>query len=693
MVARGRLNESSRMNSTTAAPIKLADAIRALAMDAVQQANSGHPGAPMGMAEMAQALFTRHLSHNPVDPAWANRDRFVLSNGHGSMLIYALLHLTGYDLPMQELRNFRQLHSKTPGHPEVGVTPGVETTTGPLGQGLANAVGMALAESLLAAEFNRPGLDLVDHNTYAFVGDGCLMEGISHEVCSLAGTLRLSKLVVLYDDNGISIDGRVEHWFADDTAKRFEAYGWNVIRVADGHDVDAVDAAISQAHELGRQHGRPTLVICRTVIGQGAPTVAGTDKVHGAPLGAEEIAKTRAAIGWSHDPFEIPDAVYRGWDQRPAGAQAQSQWNRVFESYRAQYPAEAAEFVRRMSGKLPADFAKTAQKLLEATNAKAETIATRKASQLAITALVEALPEMLGGSADLTGSNFTDWKGAVPVRAGANGIQFGRHINYGVREFGMAGIMNGMALHGGYLPFGGTFLTFSDYSRNALRMAALMKQRVVHVFTHDSIGLGEDGPTHQSIEHASSLRLIPNLSVWRPCDTVEATAAWLAAVERPASIGMDVHAGGPTAMLLSRQNLPFVSRSPETLAAVARGGYVLQDADQARAAIIATGSEVSIAIEAQKLLAGEGIAVRVVSMPSTDVFDKQDASWRNKVLPKGMPRVAVEAGVTAFWHKYVGLDGVVVGIDTYGESAPAGALFKHFGLTADKVVQAVKQVL
>lgn len=693
MVARGRLNESSRMNSTTAAPIKLADAIRALAMDAVQQANSGHPGAPMGMAEMAQALFTRHLSHNPVDPAWANRDRFVLSNGHGSMLIYALLHLTGYDLPMQELRNFRQLHSKTPGHPEVGVTPGVETTTGPLGQGLANAVGMALAESLLAAEFNRPGLDLVNHNTYAFVGDGCLMEGISHEVCSLAGTLRLSKLVVLYDDNGISIDGRVEHWFADDTAKRFEAYGWNVIRVADGHDVDAVDAAISQAHELGRQHGRPTLVICRTVIGQGAPTVAGTDKVHGAPLGAEEIAKTRAAIGWSHDPFEIPDAVYRGWDQRPAGAQAQSQWNRVFEAYRAQYPAEAAEFVRRMSGKLPADFAKTAQKLLEATNAKAETIATRKASQLAITALVEALPEMLGGSADLTGSNFTDWKGAVPVRAGANGIQFGRHINYGVREFGMAGIMNGMALHGGYLPFGGTFLTFSDYSRNALRMAALMKQRVVHVFTHDSIGLGEDGPTHQSIEHASSLRLIPNLSVWRPCDTVEATAAWLAAVERPASIGMDVHAGGPTAMLLSRQNLPFVSRSPETLAAVARGGYVLQDADQARAAIIATGSEVSIAIEAQKLLAGEGIAVRVVSMPSTDVFDKQDASWRNKVLPKGMPRVAVEAGVTAFWHKYVGLDGVVVGIDTYGESAPAGALFKHFGLTADKVVQAVKQVL
>lgn len=681
------------MNSTAATPVKLADAIRALAMDAVQQANSGHPGAPMGMAEMAQALFTRHLNHNPADPAWSNRDRFVLSNGHGSMLIYALLHLTGYDLPMQELRNFRQLHSKTPGHPEVGVTPGVETTTGPLGQGLSNAVGMALAEALLAAEFNRPGLNLVDHHTYAFVGDGCLMEGISHEVCSLAGTLRLSKLVVLYDDNGISIDGNVEHWFADDTAKRFEAYGWNVVRVADGHDVQAIDQAIAQARKLGQQHGRPTLVICRTVIGQGAPTVAGTDKVHGAPLGADEIAKTRAAIGWSHAPFEIPDEVYKGWDQRPAGAKAQSDWNKVFEAYRAQYPAEAAEFVRRMAGKLPADFAQTAQKLLEATNAKAETIATRKASQLAITALVEALPEMLGGSADLTGSNFTDWKGVTPVRAGDKGIQFGRHINYGVREFGMAGIMNGVALHGGYLPFGGTFLTFSDYSRNALRMAALMKQRVVHVFTHDSIGLGEDGPTHQSIEHASSLRLIPNLSVWRPCDTVETTAAWLAAVERPSSIGMDVHAGGPTAMLLSRQNLPFVARSPETLAAVSRGGYVLQDAANARAAIIATGSEVAIAIEAQKLLAAEGIAVRVVSMPSTDVFDKQDAAWRAQVLPKGMPRVAVEAGVTAFWHKYVGLEGVVVGIDTYGESAPAGALFKHFGLTADKVAQAVKQVL
>lgn len=681
------------MSSTIAAPIKLADAIRALAMDAVQQANSGHPGAPMGMAEMAEALFTRHLRHNPADPAWANRDRFVLSNGHGSMLIYALLHLTGYDLPMEELRKFRQLHSKTPGHPEVGITPGVETTTGPLGEGLANAVGMALSESLLAAEFNRPGHTIVDHHTYAFVGDGCLMEGISHEVCSLAGTLRLSKLVVLYDDNGISIDGKVENWFADDTAKRFEAYGWNVVRVADGHDVEAVNTALAEARKLGAQHGRPTLVICRTVIGQGAPTVAGTDKVHGAPLGADEIAATRAAIGWSHAPFEIPQAVYAGWDQRATGAQAQAAWQKTFDAYAAKFPTEAAEFTRRMKGALPANFAATAQKLLVATNEKAETVASRKASQQAITALVEILPEMLGGSADLTGSNFTDWKGVAAVRAGANGIQFGRHINYGVREFGMAAIMNGMALHGGYLPFGGTFLTFSDYSRNALRMAALMKQRVVHVFTHDSIGLGEDGPTHQSIEHASSLRLIPNLSVWRPCDTVETMAAWLAAVERPSSIGMDVHAGGPTALLLSRQNLPFVPRSAETLKQVSRGGYVLQDAEGARAAIIATGSEVALAIEAQKLLAAEGIAVRVVSMPSTDVFDKQDAAWRASVLPKGMPRVAVEAGVTAFWHKYVGLEGAVVGIDTYGESAPAGALFKHFGLTAEKVAQAVKNVL
>ena len=681
------------MIPTTAVPVKLADAIRALAMDAVQQANSGHPGAPMGMAEMAQALFTRHLRHNPADPAWANRDRFVLSNGHGSMLVYALLHLTGYDLPMAELQKFRQLHSKTPGHPEVGITPGVETTTGPLGQGLANAVGMALAEALLAAEFNHPEHSLVDHHTYAFVGDGCLMEGISHEVCSLAGTLRLGKLIVLYDDNGISIDGKVENWFADDTAKRFEAYGWNVVSVADGHDVSAVDLAIKQARLTDPQQARPTLIICRTVIGKGAPTVAGTDKVHGAPLGAAEIAGTRAAIGWPYAPFEIPEIVYQGWDQRVVGALAQAAWQKGFDAYAAKFPTQAHEFTRRMRGELPADFANAAQQLLNATNDKAETVASRKASQQAITALVELLPEMLGGSADLTGSNFTDWKGVAPVRAGATGVQFGRHINYGVREFGMAGIMNGMALHGGYLPFGGTFLTFSDYSRNALRMAALMKQRVVHVFTHDSIGLGEDGPTHQSIEHASSLRLIPNLSVWRPCDTVETTAAWLAAVSRPSSIGMAVHAGGPTALLLSRQNLPFVARSAETLTHVVRGGYVLQDAANAKAAIIATGSEVAIAIDAQKILATEGIAVRVVSMPSTDVFDQQDAAWRASVLPKGMPRVAVEAGVTGLWHKYIGLDGAVIGIDTYGESAPAGALFKHFGLTAEKVAQAVKNLL
>ena len=681
------------MSQSNHPPVKLADAIRALAMDAVQQANSGHPGAPMGMAEMAQALFTRHLQHNPDDPAWANRDRFVLSNGHGSMLLYALLHLTGYDLPMQELRKFRQLHSKTPGHPEVGVTPGIETTTGPLGQGLANAVGMALTEALLAAEFNRPEQTIVDHHTYAFVGDGCLMEGISHEVCSLAGTLRLSKLIVLYDDNGISIDGKVENWFADDTAKRFEGYGWNIVRVGNGHDVDAVDHALKQAQQLGKQDVRPTLVICRTVIGKGAPNVAGTDKVHGAPLGADEIAATRAAIGWPHAPFEMPESVYKGWDQRAVGAQTQSAWQKTFDAYAAKYPEQAQQFVRRMRGEMPAGFADAASKLLAATNEKAETIASRKASQLAITALVELLPEMLGGSADLTGSNFTDWKGAIPVRATSQGVQFGRHINYGVREFGMAAIMNGMALHGGYLPFGGTFLTFSDYSRNALRMAALMKQRVVHVFTHDSIGLGEDGPTHQSVEHASSLRLIPNLSVWRPCDTVETTAAWLAAVGRPSSIGMDVHAGGPTALLLSRQNLPFVARSPETLKNVTRGGYVLQEAKDARAAIIATGSEVALAIDAQKLLAEQGIAVRVVSMPSTDVFDQQDDAWRASVLPKGMPRVAVEAGVTAFWHKYVGLDGAVVGIDTYGESAPAGALFKHFGLTAEKVAEAVKRIL
>ena len=647
----------------------------------------------MGMAEIAVALWSRHLRHNPADTTWPDRDRFVLSNGHGSMLIYSLLHLTGYDLPIEELKQFRQLHSRTPGHPEVGITAGVETTTGPLGQGIANAVGMALAEALLAQEFNRDGHDIVDHYTYAFVGDGCLMEGISHEVCSLAGTLGLSKLIVFYDDNGISIDGQVDAWFGDDTPARFESYGWNVIRGVDGHDVAAVDRAIAQAKQQAIEGRKPTLICCRTVIGKGAPNAAGSEKVHGAPLGADEIQATRAAIGWSYGPFEVPEEVYAAWDARESGARAQSEWQSRFDAYAAAFPAEAAEFRRRMAGDLPADFAAQAQAFIQATNEKAETIATRKASQLALTAYAQMLPEMLGGSADLTGSNLTDWKGVAPVRAGEKHVEAGRHINYGVREFGMAAIMNGLALHGGFLPYGGTFLTFSDYSRNAVRMAALMKQRVVHVFTHDSIGLGEDGPTHQPIEHPASLRLIPNLEVWRPCDTTETAVAWASALQRPASIGMQVKNGGPTALLLSRQNLPFVQRDAQTIAAIERGGYVLRDAPNARAVIIATGSEVALALAAQETLAEKGIAVRVVSMPCTERFDAQDAEWREAVLPKGLPRVAVEAGATAGWYKYVGLDGAVVGIDSFGESAPAGVLFKHFGLTADHVAAAVEQVL
>lgn len=671
-------------------PSVLANAIRALSMDAVQQANSGHPGAPMGMAEIAVALWTRHLRHNPKNPAWFDRDRFVLSNGHGSMLIYSLLHLSGYDLSIDELKNFRQLHSKTPGHPEVGITAGVETTTGPLGQGIANAVGFALAESLLAAEFNRPGHAVVDHFTYAFVGDGCLMEGISHEVCSLAGTLKLSKLIVLYDDNGISIDGQVDNWFADDTPKRFEAYGWNVIRAVDGHDIDAVDQAIAQAKaNAAAGNTGPTLICCKTQIGKGSPNMVGTEKVHGSPLGAAEIELTRQAIDWDSPAFVIPSEVAQAWNHEQAGAELEAQWDQVFSAYRAAHPELAAELTRRMQGALPADFEAKFAQYLQDTIAKAETVASRKASQFAIGALAEILPEFLGGSADLTGSNFTDWKGVTPVRAG----QAGRHINYGVREFGMAAMMNGIALHGGYLPFGGTFLTFSDYSRNAIRMAALMKQRVVHVFTHDSIGLGEDGPTHQSIEHAASLRLIPNLDVWRPCDTVETAIAWQSAVSRPTSLGMNVQAGGPSALLLSRQNLPFVERDEQTLARVAQGGYVLRDAADAKAIIIATGSEVELALKAQAQLAEEGIAIRVVSMPSTNVFDRQDAAYRDTVLPKDLPCVAVEAGCTGAWYKYTGRNGAVVGIDTYGESAPAGVLFKHFGLTAENVAQTVKQVL
>ena len=654
----------------------MANAIRALAMDAVQKANSGHPGMPMGMAEIAVALWSNHLRHNPTDPTWADRDRFVVSNGHGSMLHYALLHLAGYDLPMEELKNFRQLHSKTPGHPEVGITAGIETTTGPLGQGIANAVGMALAEWLLAARFNKPGFDIVDHYTYVFLGDGCLMEGISHEVCSLAGTLGLSKLIVLYDDNGISIDGDVEGWFKDDTPKRFEAYGWNVIPSVDGHDVAAIDAAITKA----KASNKPTLICCKTVIGKGAPNMQGTDKVHGAALGDTEIAATRAAIGWTSPPFEIPADVYAAWDAKAKGKDLQSAWSTTFAAYRQQFPADAAEFERRMKGELPAGFDKTVAAMIAACVEKKETIATRKASQNAIQALSAALPEFLGGSADLTGSNLTNWKECVAVRAG----QPGSHINYGVREFGMSAMMNGVALHGGFIPFGATFLTFSDYSRNALRMAALMKQRTLFVFTHDSIGLGEDGPTHQSVEHVSSLRLIPQLDNWRPCDTVESAVAWAEAVKRH---------DGPSTLIFSRQNLPFVDRDAGQIAAITRGAYVLRDAPNAKALIIATGSEIELALKSAEQLAAEGVPVRVVSMPCADVFARQDAEYQASVLPKSMPRVAVEAGVTDFWFKYVGLEGKVIGIDTFGESAPAGALFKYFGFTTDRVVAAVRSVL
>ena len=654
----------------------MANAIRALTMDAVQQANSGHPGAPMGMADMAVALWSKHLRHNPANPHWANRDRFVLSNGHGSMLIYSLLHLTGYDLPMQELKNFRQLHSKTAGHPEVGITPGVETTTGPLGQGITNAVGMALAEKLLATEFNRPGHTVVDHHTYVFLGDGCLMEGISHEACSLAGAWKLNKLVALYDDNGISIDGKVEGWFRDDTPKRFESYGWNVLAHVDGHDVEALDAAIAAA----KKSDRPTLICCKTVIGKGAPTMQGTDKVHGAALGDTEIAATREAIGWPYPPFEIPADVYAAWDAKQKGASLQSEWTSQFHAYRAKFPAEAAALERRMKGELPPEYEQLVARMIASCVDKKETIATRKASQNAIQALAPSLPELLGGSADLTGSNLTNWKECIAVRAG----QPGNHINYGVREFGMSAIMNGIALHGGYIPFGATFLTFSDYSRNALRMAALMKLRSIFVFTHDSIGLGEDGPTHQSVEQVSSLRLIPRLDNWRPCDTVESAVAWAQAISRQ---------HGPTALIFSRQNLPFMERTQTQIASIQRGGYVLKEVANPKAVLIATGSEVELAMKSAEVLAVEGIPVCVVSMPSTDVFDRQDAAYKASVLPKGLPRVAVEAGVTDFWFKYVGLDGAVVGIDTFGESAPAGQLFKHFGFTAENVVATVKSVL
>ena len=656
--------------------IRMANAIRALSMDAVQQANSGHPGMPMGMADIAVGLWNEHLQHNPTDPHWINRDRFVLSNGHGSMLLYALLHLTGYDLPIDELKNFRQLHSKTPGHPEYGITPGVETTTGPLGQGISNAVGMALAEKLLAEEFNRPGHNIVDHYTYVFLGDGCLMEGISHEVCSLAGTLKLNKLIALWDDNGISIDGKVVSWFNEDTPKRFEAYGWNVIRAADGHDAEAVAAAIA----LAKQSDKPTLICCKTAIGQGSPNMAGSDKVHGSPLGADEIAATRLALNWPYAPFEIPKDIYAAWDFKKRGQAVEHEWNKTFQAYKNKYPELAMELQRRMQGELSKDFSATLDAYLKTCQAKAETIATRKASQNAIEALAPALPEFMGGSADLTGSNLTNWSACKPVRAN----QWGNHINYGVREFGMSAIMNGIALHGGYIPFGGTFLTFSDYSRNALRMAALMKLRSIFVFTHDSIGLGEDGPTHQSVEHVASLRLIPNLMVWRPCDTTESAVAWGAAIERK---------HGPSALIFSRQNCPFVSRSVQQVKDIARGGYVLREAKQAKldAIIIATGSEIALALQTAERLEKEGLGIRVVSMPSTTVFDQQDATYKSKVLPAKVPRIAVEAGVTDFWWKYG--CAAVHGVDTFGESAPAGKLYEYFGLTVDQIAKTVQQCI
>ena len=657
---------------------QMANAIRMLAVDAVEQAKSGHPGAPMGMAEIAEVLWNRHLKHNPANPAWADRDRFVLSNGHGSMLLYALLHLTGYDLAVDELKRFRQLHSKTPGHPEVGITPGVETTTGPLGQGLANAVGMALAEKLLAAEFNREGHMVVDHHTYVFMGDGCLMEGISHEACSLAGTLRLSKLIALYDDNGISIDGHVEGWFTDDTPKRFEAYGWHVIPKVDGHDPAAVDAALRAARaQAARPDGKPTLICCQTVIGQGSPGKAGTHDVHGAALGADEVQATRDALGWSHAPFELPAEVAQAWDARERGRAAEHAWRERFEAYRTAFPEAAAAFERRMQGELPADFASRLPALFEAIAARPDAIATRKASQNALDALAPLLPELFGGSADLTGSNLTNFKGCTV----AGRDRAGNHLSWGVREFGMAAALNGMALHGGFIPYGGTFLTFSDYSRNAVRMAALMKLRVIHVFTHDSIGLGEDGPTHQSVEHLPSLRLIPNLDVWRPADGLETAVAWACAIER---------ADGPTALALSRQNLPNLTGGKVAAGTIRRGGYVLSDMEGAQAVLIGTGSELAIAMAAQAALAGEGIATRVVSMPCTNVFDRQDAAYQDAVLPPHLPAVAVEAAHPDFWRKYVGRTGAVVGIASFGESAPAKDLYAHFGITAQCVADAVR---
>ncbi len=659
---------------------QLANALRMLAVDAVEHAKSGHPGAPMGMADIAEVLWRRHLKHDPADPKWPDRDRFVLSNGHGSMLLYALLHLTGYDLPLDELKRFRQLGSKTPGHPEFGITPGVETTTGPLGQGLANAVGMALAEKLLAEEFNRPGHSIVDHRTYAFVGDGCLMEGLSHEACSLAGTLGLEKLIVFYDDNGISIDGHVEDWFSDDTPKRFEAYGWHVIRDVDGQDAAEVEKAVCTAHKLA---GKPTLICCKTVIGWGAPNKAGTHDVHGAPLGSAETAATKAALGWPFEAFEIPSDVKQAWDGRTKGERDHQAWTRRFNAYAAAHPDLAAEFARRMSGQLPADFAEKIEDWIAGLARTADLLATRKASQLSINVLATALPELLGGSADLTGSNLTDWKGCR--RVGKN--EGGNYIHYGVREFGMAAVMNGIALHGGFIPFGGTFLVFSDYARNALRLSALMGVRVIYVFTHDSIGLGEDGPTHQPIEHVASLRLMPNMEVWRPCDLLETAVAWRAAIERT---------DGPTSLILSRQNLPQQVGTPVRAKYAARGGYVLVEAESGGKpdlVLIATGSEVALAMQARILLGVRGIRTSVVSMPSTTVFDRQSEDYRKSVLPDGVKRIAIEAGVSDLWRKYVGLEGAVVGIDRFGESAPGPVLNSHLGFTPERVADVAAALL
>jgi len=658
----------------------LANAIRALSMDAVQKAKSGHPGAPMGMADIAEVLWRDYLQHNPNNPEWANRDRFVLSNGHGSMLIYSLLHLTGYDLSIEDLQQFRQLHSRTPGHPEYGYTPGVETTTGPLGQGLANAVGMAVAEKILAAQFNRDGHNIVDHYTYTFMGDGCMMEGISHEVCSLAGTLGLGKLIAFYDDNGISIDGEVEGWFTDDTPARFEAYGWHVIADVDGHNSAEIARAIDAARD---ESDKPTLICCKTVIGKGSPNKQGKEECHGAPLGDAEIALTRESLGWAHGPFEIPEEIYEGWNAQEKGKAAEAAWDEAFAKYAAEYPELAADLSRRVKGDLPADFAEKANAFIAQCQSDAKEVATRKASQLCIEAYGAMLPEILGGSADLAGSNLTMWSGAKPISAKDAS---GNYLHYGVREFGMSAMMNGIALHGGFINYGATFLVFMEYARNAVRMAAIMGQRVIHVYTHDSIGLGEDGPTHQPIEQIASLRGTPNMSLWRPCDMVESAVAWKSALER---------VDGPSALIFTRQALPHQQRDAEQLANVARGAYVLSDCEgEAEAIIIATGSEVKLAMAAQQALAAKGKKIRVVSMPSTDVFDSQDGDYRESVLPSHIPaRVAVEAAHRDYWYKYVGLDGRIVGMDSFGESAPAEALFEYFGITTEAVVEAVEDCL